>query len=353
MANGRWYPSAVELGNGSVLAASGYNGTNGQLVQNAELFDPSARTWSQVSGLTYLPSYPSLTLLADGRLFYSGQAAGGSSVHAPGVWNPFTNAWVNAPSPQDPTRRDYGSSVLLPPAQAQRIAVFGGGTTGNTSITAVADADVYDLSNPGAPVHSTGLPMRAPKIHVMGVILPDETVFETGGGLTFAAEPVQEAAIYQPSNGMWSGMNAPSVPRTYHSEAILLPDGRVATLGSNSSGYQPETRIEVFSPPYLFKGQRPAIASAPTEASYGTTFPVAVTAAPGSALGRLVLIKPASVTHSVDPNQRLVELPFTAAPGGFAATLPANPNLTPPGWYMMFAVDNQGRPSVAHWLHVS
>jgi hypothetical protein len=65
-----------------------------------------------------------------------------------------------------------------------------------------------------------------------------------------------------------------------------------------------------------------------------------------------VLVKPASVTHSTDPNQRLVELPFSGSGGSYTATIPANPNLTPPGWYMLFAVDSMGRPSVANWVRV-
>jgi hypothetical protein len=81
--------------------------------------------------------------------------------------------------------------------------------------------------------------------------------------------------------------------------------------------------------------------------------PVVVNLPLGATLSKLVLVKPASVTHSVDPNQRLVELPFVGAGGAYAATVPSNPNVTPPGWYMLFAVDNQGRPSVASWVHIS
>jgi len=33
-------------------------------------------------------------------------------------------------------------------------------------------------------------------------------------------------------------------------------------------------------------------------------------------------------------------------------TLPANPNLAPPGWYMVFAVSTGGVPSMAQWLYL-
>ena len=35
------------------------------------------------------------------------------------------------------------------------------------------------------------------------------------------------------------------------------------------------------------------------------------------------------------------------------ASLDPNPNLTPPGWYMLFGVDQAGTPSVAKWVQVT
>jgi hypothetical protein len=351
MASARWYPSVLERGDGSILAVTGGNNIDGTTVPQAEIFDPSAGAWSQLQGLRWFPYYPSLTLLQNGLVFYSGDASANSNAHPPGVWDPASNAFTVAPSLSDPDNRNQAASLLLPPAQSQRIAVFGGGGA-PSGASAVADSDVYDVSNPAAPRHSIGLPMAAGKLHVLGVILPDETVFETGGGQHFATDAVQEAATYDPSTGFWSQMNPPTVPRTYHSEAVLLPDGRVATLGSNPLFFAPEVRIEVFSPPYLFRGPRPTIDSGPTSVAYGSAYAVSVSVPPGAALKKLVLVKPASVTHSTDPNQRLVELPFGGSGGVYTTTIPVNPNLTPPGWYMLFALDDQGRPSVAHWVQV-
>ena len=51
--------------------------------------------------------------------------------------------------------------------------------------------------------------------------------------------------------------------------------------------------------------------------------------------------------------QRLLDLPFTVkGPNTVELTLPSNPNLAPPGWYMVFAVNNGGVPSMARWLHL-
>ena len=69
--------------------------------------------------------------------------------------------------------------------------------------------------------------------------------------------------------------------------------------------------------------------------------------------GKIVNVRNEEVEHEfVNCNQRLVDLPFTQNGTGVSATLDANPNLTPPGWYMLFGVDTAGTPSVATWVHV-
>ena len=141
--------------------------------------------------------------------------------------------------------------------------------------------------------------------------------------------------------------------RSYHTEAVLLPDGRVAVTGGNPKDNSFNLSIDIFSPPHLCKGQRPTISSGPTEIMYGGTHSFGVGTAAGSTLKSLVLVRPSSVTHATDPDQRLVDVPFTAAAGGASATLSFNRNLAPPGWYMLFAVDSAGRPSVAKRVHLT
>jgi hypothetical protein len=67
------------------------------------------------------------------------------------------------------------------------------------------------------------------------------------------------------------------------------------------------------------------------------------------------LVRPSSSTHSSDPEQRLVDLPFTQDPTTHAVTAQINTNkyLVPPGWYMLFGVDANKVPSVASWVQVT
>jgi hypothetical protein len=148
------------------------------------------------------------------------------------------------------------------------------------------------------------------------------------------------------------------VGRNYHSEAILLPDGRVVTMGSDplydESGEGPgtfEKRIEVFSPPYLFQGSRPAISDGPEQVKRGTTVRFGSPDAARIATARLV--RPSAVTHVLDVDQRSVALDITPAGGdALDLSIPKTKGLVPSGWYMLFLMDDKGVPSVARWVQV-
>jgi hypothetical protein len=349
----RWYPSVVELGDGRLLTVGGFD-QNRKRSTKQEIFDGTSWTAAQPppDGLSYMPTYPALHLLSDGRLFYSGANVLGTSSAQPGIWDLSGNTYQDVPGLQKRALRDEGMSVLLPPAQDQRVLVVGGGKTNGTSAP-TDTAAVVNLKDAN-PRYEATAPIDVPKLYVSDVILPDSTVLETGGASTSVKvgnNPVFSAQVFDPKTDTWSKAATPTVPRVYHSSAILLPDGRVATFGGNPVGSF-EYRIEIYSPSYLSTGaERPKITAAPTEISYGGQY--ALTTTQASPLSSAVLVRPAAVTHSSDSNQRLVRLGLTRTANGVDVSVPQNPNLTPPGWYMLFVLDSTGVPSVASWVHVS
>jgi hypothetical protein len=140
------------------------------------------------------------------------------------------------------------------------------------------------------------------------------------------------------------------VPRGKFSSAFLLPSGRIMTIGNNPGDGSFDPRISVYSPPYLFHGPRPKITSlAHTYWTYGSAQRITV----NQKITKAELIRPASVTQSADPNQRLVALPLTVSGNHVGLTVTSNPDIAPPGWYMLFVVNASGVPSVARWVHVS
>jgi len=259
--------------------------------------------------------------------------------------------------------RNQSASVLLPPAQAQRVIIMGGGPAGKPNKTdAIDNVDLVDFKS-AHPRFVPAAPLNLPRLHLNAVLLPDRTVFVTGGSLKQEDQPLArlQSEIYDPAADRWT-LTAPcAVPRLYHSTALLLPDGRVVTAGGNPEGGthvkwdqdpEEEMRLELYSPPYLFKGPRPTIPRAPEEWTYGQT--VEVESPEAGTLRWASLLRNCVTTHSFDGSQRLVELDITAQGAGkLTVTVTNNRNIAPPGWYMLFIVNHNGVPSVAHWVHLA
>ena len=186
--------------------------------------------------------------------------------------------------------------------------------------------------------------------HLNAVLLPDGTVLAIGGarGADAYSDPAYPSELYDPDTESWTTMDSAFAPRAYHSTAVLLPDGRVLSAGQTRGNLQ--TTGEVFSPPYLFAGPRPVIDAAPSAIGYGDTFVLDTTDA--AAVDEITLIRASTTTHGVNFDQRSVPLSFTVGDGSLTVDEPASNLDAPPGWYMLFVLD-EGVPSVAAWVRVS
>jgi Domain of unknown function (DUF1929)/Kelch motif len=368
MAHGRWYPTLITLGDGHALAATGLaeDGTN--LSKNTlELYDSAHDKWKTLHfppGFAGLPLYAHLFQMADGRVLFSG----GRMDDALAV-DPCIIDLTQDPVHTNPVfgmagggMRNQSASVLLPPAQDQRVMIMGGGPAGKPNKTdAIDNVDIVDLKDPN-PHFVAAAPLNLPRLHLNAVLLPDRTVFVTGGSLKQEDAPLArlQPEIYDPAADTWTPMAASTFPRLYHSTAVLLPDARVLSAGGNPEGGthvqwdqdpEEEMRLEVFSPPYLFRGPQPTITAAPAQCGYGQA--IQISSPRAADIKWASLIRNCVTTHSFDGSQRLVDLPISSRAGGkVATTVPPNPNITPPGWYMLFLTDTDGVPSVASWVQV-
>jgi hypothetical protein len=369
MQQGRWYPTLITMGDGRVLAATGLNEAGNGHNQAMELYSAATNAWQALhlpAGLPELPLYAHLFLMHDGRVFFSGGRMDDPLQVEPCILdlgqNPVGLTFV--PDLLDPILRNQSASVLLPPAQEQKVLIIGGGPVGKEDKTdATGQVSIVDLAA-AHPTYVAATPMKLPRLHLNAVLLPDRTVFVTGGSLKQEDAPLArlQAESFDPATGQWSLMATAAIPRLYHSTALLLPDGRVVAAGGNPEGgrsvtWEPpdpeeEMRIEVFSPPYLFRGPRPTIGVVATEWTYGQQ--VAVPTPHAGAIKWAQLVKNGVTTHSFDCGQRLVDLPIASRGAAVLnVTVTANRNVAPPGWYMLFVVDTDGVPSVAAWVHLT
>ena len=357
MTDRRWYPTATSLSNGEVLVTAGQidggtvPGGGGRQSTIPEVWQPGlggSGSWRRLTtAARSLPLYPWMFLAPDGRVFNAGPNPDARylNTNGTGAWGPevFTSqyGW-----------RGNGTAVMYNRGQ---VALIGG----NRGDGATPTIELIDLTA-ASPQFRFGASMQFPRHHVNATLLPDGTVLVTGGTTSNDnndANAVLPAEIWTPpalgttGGGSWATMAAMSTPRLYHSTAVLLLDGRVLSVGGGQGGGFTDHRdAEIFSPPYLFRGPRPQITAVPQGVRYGQSF--AVSTPNAAAIAKVTWIRFSSVTHSINMNQRINYLPFTASSTGLTLTAPASANDCPPGHYMLFLVDANGVPSVARIVSI-
>jgi hypothetical protein len=331
---GRWYPTNTTLPNGDVLVLSGEVNGVGDMNELPQRWLLASGAWRDMTTARLkLPYYPRMFLLPNGRLFFAGPSRGTRFMDPNG-----TGAWSSGPLSNFGTR-SYGPAVFLD----GKVVLIGGGDPPTATVEQI------DF-NAASPTWRYMASMGTPRRQHNAVLLPDGTVLAVGGsrgsGFDNSSAPVLQAEVWNPATNQWTRLASQTIYRGYHSTALLLPDGRVLSAGGRH-----EHTAEVFSPPYLFKGARPTIGSAPGVVAPGTSFFVGTPDA--SRVTKVTLIALSSVTHAFDQNQRLLTLGFTRTSTGLTLTAPASNALAPPGYYMLFLVNDLGVPSIARMVRLS
>ncbi|GAA2452972.1 radical copper oxidase GlxA [Streptomyces lavendulocolor] len=362
MNEARWYPTLTTLKDGKVLALSGLDEI-GQIVPGKdEIYDPKTKKWEYTGIERRFPTYPAIFLMDNGKLFYSGSNAGYGPADVgrdPGVWDLETNQFKKIPGLSDADRMETSATVMLPPAQDQRFMVIGGGGVGESQDSS-EKSRLVDLKDPD-PRFKDGASLDRGTRYPSASLMPDDTVLVTGGSEDYRGRGdsnVLEARTYDPKTGTYTRVADPQVGRNYHSGSVLLPDGRVMIFGSDSlfadkANTKPgvfEQRIEIYTPPYLFRDSRPKVTGGPETIKRGQS---GVFTTPDAArIKTAKLMRPSAVTHVTDVDQRSIALEMKKTADGIQVTVPKNRALVPSGWYMLFVTDDKGTPSEAVWVEV-
>jgi hypothetical protein len=388
------------LPSGELFIAGGYDPTNCIAQGTAEtyVFDPFTSSWRETGSMRRPRFYPTVIAKPDGRqLIIGGQdefcqyvptmeifhpTTGLSSVRRPNrIMRDYPRAFLLSSGEVAHVLPEATTSILDPDMKAwtsvavtrlgrtrwEGAAFYVPGRTDNVMICGgyldrvelefsnpTTSCEVIDLSR-AKPVWRNVRPMNFPRGDINAVLLPDGKVLVVGGGEHHRYEdPNVHPELYDPKTDTWTVLAPQRFGRMYHSTAVLLPDGRVLSAGQDddpSDGQVSGAWGEIYRPPYLFKGRRPGIRKAPESAEYGARIKLTVRKA--RRIESIVLMGLSAVTHSTNVGQRYVELEFKIrSRRKVDARVPKSPNRAPPGYYMLFAVNKKGVPSVARMIRV-
>jgi hypothetical protein len=392
----RWYPTMVGLPDGKVFVASGVTklvkATQLGNVRRTETYDPVADTWTEnYTGLASenaLPLYPRLVLAPNGKIFYGtsgqmwspfGQGADEALYSLQQFFNLETKEWeIIGPAPLGVSDSAFMVPLTLKaPYDKMDILKFGGSVgppPGSWVATPLSTLTTIDADS-NVTNKLTGT-MNHARWFASGVLLPDGKVLAVGGAdKDHSIDPSSEIAVrvpelYDPATGTWADVAPNARDRTYHNSAVLLPDMRVLfgghtplpphyggpnqDMGGPFANNDKDSSFEVWSPPYLHRGPRPRITHAQAGLAYGERFDLGTPEA--GEIESVRLIKTPSPQHVIDPDQRALELTFTAT-GADSLEVAAPPTgvAAPPGYYYLVVnrkTDQGPVPSVARMVHV-
>ena len=350
MHDGRWYASSTTLASGSVVTASASIGTG---LNTVERYD-DGQGWTLLTGAPWntvaTKDFPFNFVAPDGRIFSAGPKG---RMH-----------WVDTQGSGQITQTDavfpgsrVGQSGGVLMFDVGKILFAGGGVSGGGTTNV---AHVVDF-NDETPVVTEVSSMRFRRRFHNALMLADGHAIMIGGhtsGIAFEdSGTIYSPEMWDPATDTWSELADMSIPRNYHSVALMLPDGRVFSAGGGLS-YNDATNhqdAQIYSPPYLFNpdgspAERPQIESAPDVAVPGRT--VRVVASEG--LTRFTLVRMTGTTHAFSSDVRFLEVPFSEAGAGqYDLELHANPNVIVPGYWMLFALDGQGTPSISKTMRIA
>ena len=390
---GRWYPSGLTLSDGSVAVVSGtvklIKSTQGSQVRRTETYDPAAKTWTEnYTGLgseKTLPQNSRIYLAPNGKLFYTGdgqmfgpfgQAVDEALFGQQGFFNFETDQWENKGLT---IPRSSPASVALPmtaPYDTMTI-LRAGGTLGPPPGTylAVPTTELTTVDARGNVTNTPGPLLNNARWFTQPTPLPTGEVLLTHGArndeVAFpgAELPVKQPEIYDPAANSFRTVALPERARTYHNNALLLPNGQVLVGGNSpiSLGYgvqrdaipgvtgnnDKDPSFELFSPPYLHQGKRPHIDGLHSGLAWNEKFTIET--ADASTVSKIMLMRMPAPQHVMDNDTRTLELPFTKGAGKLDVQMPKDGIAAPPGHYYMFinsGTGNSSVPSVARIVKV-
>jgi galactose oxidase len=392
--------------------------TGGNNAPKTSIYDPGSDGWTSAADMQIPRGYQASATCSDGRIFtIGGSWSGGLGGKNGEIYNPATNTWTLLPGcPVGPMltadsqgiyRADnhgwlfgWKNKYVFQAGPSKAMNWYNTASSGAQSAAGnrAADGDsmagngvMYDAVNGkiltlgGSPDYqgspSTGAahiitiatPNTMPqvtqitsmsynRIFANAVVLPNGQVFVTGGqtiGMPFSDDNADlTPEMWDPATNRFTKMLPNSIPRTYHSIALLLPDGTVLSGGGGlcDSCSTNHFDTQIYTPQYLLNAdgtsaKRPVINSvSATSIKIGRTLTIRT----DSAITSMSLIRYGSATHTVDTDQRRIPLTLTSAgTNTYSVVVPSDAGIALPGYWMLFTMNSAGVPSVAKTIKVT
>ncbi|KAI4222625.1 MAG: hypothetical protein L6R36_006013 [Xanthoria steineri] len=362
----RGYQSSATLSDGRIFTIGG-SWSGGEGNKNGEVWSPASNTWSLLPGC---PVAPMLT--ADTRGVYRSDNHGwlfgwkSGSVFQAGpskAMNWYTTVGTGGQKTAglrgtDPDAMN-GNAIMYDAVNGKILTV--GGAPNYQDNQATGNARIVTIGAPGttASVAAIGNMAYARAFH-NSVVMPDGKVLVVGGEsypVPFSDNTATNIPeLFNPATSSFTSVNPISVPRTYHSWALLLPDATIISGGGGLCGAcaTNHPNAQIYSPAYLFnadgtKAARPVINSV---SSANVAVGTKITVGMNRAVTSFSLVRYGSGTHSVNTDQRRIPLTPTASGLTYTVTIPSDPGVALPGSWMLFAMDSAGVPSVSKTIIV-
>jgi hypothetical protein len=366
----RGYNSDVLLPTGDVFTLGGSWSGSTCVDKIGEVWSASQNTWSERTGISAQSvtgpdpgdqpwpcvyrgdNHAWLFTARNGLVFHAGPSAQMNWITTSG-----NGAITSAGNRGDDAYSINGNAVMYDIGKILKV----GGAPAYQDASATTATYVIDINGPMPVVRKPTAQMNYPRAFANAVVLPNGQVFIVGGE-TYAApfsddNSVLQPELWDPASETFTLLAPMQTPRNYHSTGLLLPDGRVFVGGGGQCGSGCTTNhfnAEIFSPPYLFNpdgspAKRPTISQVPSTVQLGGTISVKS----NNSISAFAILRLSAVTHSVDNDQRRIPLLFTQpSMSSYTLSVPSDPGVVTRGYYMLFAINTQGTPSVASIIKI-